>query len=191
MSSLVIAVTGGIGSGKSTLCALIKKLGYPVYSADETYAELIKNEEFVKGIHSAVGAKTDSKTLDREEVSRIVFSCPEKLEALNGYTHKKIVDKMFEKSRGKAVVFHEVPLLFEGGFENLYDNIIIVARPLEDRINSVVKRSSLSVEEVEKRIKNQFSYENLDNIKHTVITNDGDESQLEERLKAVIDEIIG
>lgn len=191
MRKLVIAITGGIGSGKSTVCALIKKLGFPVFSADETYAELLLDEGFVKGVHQSVGINSESKTLLRKEVSSIVFKDREKLKALNSFTHEKIVNEMFRRSEGKEVVFHEVPLLFEGGFEKLYDKVIVVTRPIEERIKSVEARSGLSKEQIKDRIKNQILYENLNDIKHTVITNDGSESELEEKLRAVLNEIIG
>ncbi|MBO7214588.1 MAG: dephospho-CoA kinase [Clostridia bacterium] len=190
MRRLVIAITGGIGSGKSTLCALIKKRGYQVVSADETYGELLKDENFVRGVHLSVGIESDSKTLLRQEISNTVFSNAEKLKLLNDYTHGKIVAKMFENTAESGVVFHEVPLLFEGGFEKLYDKIIIVTRPLEDRIKAVMERSNLSKEEVKNRIKNQVLYENLKDIKHTVINNDCSESELDKKLGAVLDKII-
>ena len=191
MRTRFIAITGGIGSGKSTLSAIIKELGFTVISADETYSELLSDSDFVKGVHLSVGINSDSKTLLREEVSSLVFDDAEKLKALNGYTHKKIVEKMFEKCEGLDVAFHEVPLLFEGGFEKLYDKVVIVTRPIAERVKAVMKRSGLSEEEVLKRIKNQNSYENLSDNKHTVIMNDGEKDDLARKLKAVINEIIG
>lgn len=191
MRDLIIAVTGGIGSGKSTVIRELKNLGFPVVSADETYSELLGDKEFVKGIHLSVGLNSSSPVLEREKVSAIVFESPEKLKALDDFTHKKIVEKMFEKTKGKGVCFHEVPLLFEGGFEKLYEKVIVVYRPIEDRINSVIKRSGLTRQEIEKRIKNQYDYENLDNTSHTVIINDGNEEILSRKVKAVVDEIIG
>ena len=186
----VIAITGGIGSGKSTVCEIIEKLGYKVVSADQTYKELLNDKAFVKGIHSAVGIDTQSETLLREEVSKIVFNDKEKLKLLNEFTHEKIVKAMFDKTNGFDISFHEVPLLFEGGFEKLYDKVLIVTRPIEDRINSVVSRSGISAQEVKDRIKNQNSYENLNDIEHTLISNDGDLSVLESKIRAVINEVI-
>ena len=188
---MIIAITGGIGSGKSTAITAIKQMGYLVISADETYAELLKNPEFVRGVHDAVGVENTSACLDRTAVSSAVFENPEKLKALNAYTHAKIYSLMFEKSKGYDVVFHEVPLLFESGYQNKYDKVIVIMRDINSRIQSVKSRSGLSDEEVISRIKNQFNYENLDKNKHTVITNDGNLLDFSAKVKAVVNEILG
>ena len=187
---MVIAITGGIGSGKSTAIEVIKGLGYTVISADQTYKELLNDQTFVNGVHNAVGIKTDSKTLDRVAVSTAVFNDSKKLKDLNAFTHAKIYDKMFNLSKGKGVVFHEVPLLFESGYQQKYDKVIVIMRDLGLRIKSVEKRSGLSRGEIEKRIKNQFDYENLDKNKHTVITNDGSVEEFSAKVKAVVNEIL-
>jgi hypothetical protein len=88
-----------------------------------------------------------------------------------------------------GLVFNEVHLLFESGLQGNYDGVIVVYRPLEDRINSVISRSGLPREEVLKRIKNQFNYENFDKTKHTVISNDGVLENLKRRVKEVLIEI--
>ncbi len=188
---MIIAITGGIGSGKSTAITAIKQMGYLVISADETYAELLKNPEFVRGVYRAVEIDCDSAQLDRNLVSTAVFKSAEKLKALNDFTHAKIYELMFEKSKGYEVVFHEVPLLFESGYHARYDKVIVIMRDLNSRIQSVKSRSGLSDEEVISRIKNQFDYENLDKNKHTVITNDGKLSDFSAKVKAVVNEILG
>ena len=159
---MIIAITGGIGSGKSTAIATIKQMGYPVISADDTYTELLKNPDFVRGVHRAVQVESNSDTLDRVAVSSAVFNEPCKLKALNEFTHAKIYESMFEKSKNYSVSFHEVPLLFESGYQDKYNKVIVIMRDLGLRIKSVENRSGLSSEEVLSRIKNQFDYEKLD-----------------------------
>ncbi len=187
---MIIAITGGIGSGKSTAITAIKEMGYTVISADQTYNELLLNPDFVRGVHSAVGLTSQNKTLDRVAVSTAVFNNTEKLKALNAFTHGKIYERMFELSKDKAVVFHEVPLLFESGYQEKYDKVIVIMRDLGLRIESVKERSGLNKEEIKKRIKNQFNYENLDKNKHTVITNDGSIEEFSVKVKAVVNEIL-
>ena len=188
---MIIAITGGIGTGKSTAISVIKEMGYPVISAVQTYSELLKNPEFVRGVYQAVEIDGGSQTLDRVAVSTKVFNDGEKLKALNKYTHLKIYERMFEKSKGFKVVFHEVPLLFESGYQEKYDKVIVIMRDLGLRIKSVQNRSGLTEEEVVSRIKNQFNYENLDKNKHTVITNDGSILDFSAKVKAVVNEILG
>ena len=187
---MIVAITGGIGSGKSTAIKTIKELGYTVISADQTYSELLLDPEFVRGVHNAVGLNSQSKTLDRVAVSTAVFNNADKLKSLNAFTHSKIYERMFELSKNKAVVFHEVPLLFESGYQKKYDKVIVIMRDLGLRIKSVANRSGLEEEEIKKRIKNQFNYENLDKNKHTVITNNGSIEEFSAKVKAVLNEIL-
>ena len=188
MMDKIIAVTGGIGCGKSAVINIIKELGYTVLSADEEYVLLLNDPLFVRQIHKIAGVEAGD-ILDRKAVSLAVFNDSEKLKALNEFTHAKIYNKLFEKSKGKGLVFHEVPLLFESGKQDDYYKVIVIKRNLEDRINSVILRSGLTREEVIKRIENQFSYANLDENKHTVINNDKDLVALAELVKAVVNEI--
>ncbi len=190
MRNKIIAVTGGIGSGKSTVIKILEKYGYPVISADETYKQLLLNPDFVKGVHSSVGIDSDSKVLLREEVSNIVFNNPEKLSLLNAFTHNKIMEKMFIDSQNYEVVFHEVPLLFENGYQNKYYHVLIVKRPDDLRIEGLKSRG-LSTEQILKRIENQFNYEKIDRIEHTVIINDKSIDELSLVVKAVLNEILG
>ena len=182
----IIAITGGIGCGKSTACDVLKKLGYTVFSADETYSELLKDKEFVKSIHSLLGVDSKSDTLEREKVSKIVFNDKTALKKLNDFTHDKIISKMFFNSKNKGVVFHEVPLLFEGGFQNLYSKIIVIKRDFEKRVESVIKRSNLTRTEVESRISSQVDYDKIDSKNLIFITNDLGVLELETELKKVI-----
>ena len=192
MSNYVVAVTGGIGSGKSTVSNIIKELGYAVFSADEVYKNLLNDSEFFNGVLSSVGVTYNGdKKASLKEVSSIVFSSKEALNKLNNYTHPKIMQKMFEFNNAQnGVVFNEVPLLFEGGYESFYNEVIIVLRDKQKRIQSIIKRDGLTKQEIENRIKNQFNYENNQIFKHTVIYNDGSLIQLERSVKAVVNEII-
>lgn len=192
MSNYVVAVTGGIGSGKSTVTNVIKKLGYAVISADEVYKNLLNDSEFFNGVLSSVGVTYNGdKKASLKEVSSIVFSSKEALNKLNNYTHPKIMQKLFEFNNAQnGVVFNEVPLLFEGGYESFYNKVIIVLRDKQKRIQGIIKRDGLTKQEIENRIKNQFNYENNQIFKHTVIYNDGSLIELERSVKAVVNEII-
>ena len=184
-----IAITGGIGVGKSTACDIISKMGYKVVSADETYKELLADKNFVKKINELLDIK--SEVFDKNAVSQAVFNDREKLKTLNEFTHEKIIRKMFEKTDGEEISFHEVPLLFESGFEKEYNGVIIIKRDLEERINSVSKRSGLSRAEILKRIENQVKYENLPKNKHTVIINSDGFENFAKKVRAVVEEIKG
>jgi len=171
----IIAITGGIGTGKSTVLETIKKLGYPVYSCDETYRKLIKDKAFLTNLKAIFPIAVDEKfNFDRVALSNAVFDDKTLLKKLNDFTHPYILKTIFDKIKDSenALSFVEVPLLFEGGYQDLFDGVIVVKRDLEERILSTIKRSSLTREEVLKRIENQFDYEKLDDFTHTIIYND-------------------
>ena len=184
MRTKFIAVTGGIGSGKSTAIKIISDMGYKVISADEVYKELLSDKDFILQLNKIVGIYSDA--FNRKIISDIVFQDRQKLESLNAFTHQKIMDKMFEKSIGERVVFHEVPLLFEGGFKGMYNQIMVIMRDKNARIEAVCSRSNLTREEVENRINNQVNYDalNLENL--TVIYNDGDLEAFSKKVKNAV-----
>lgn len=193
---LKIAITGGIASGKSTVSNYIKELGYLVYDADEIYAELLKNENVVLKICDLVGVKPknagEKVELDRQAVSDKVFADRGLLNKLNEYTHALVYDeinKIADSLTEKNIVFFEIPLLFESKRENSFDKVIVVLRDKEKRIKALEKRNGFTVDEAEKRIKNQFDYDNFDLTKHTLIYNDGDKSLLKSKVINVIQSI--
>lgn len=174
-SNIKIAVTGGIGSGKTTVCNLINKLGYPVFSCDDVYADLLKGNSLSAEIAGEFGdgILTDGK-IDRSKLSQYVFNDKEKLTKLNKITHGKIFKEMFSRAEAlKGLVFFEVPLLFEEGYQSLFDGVVVVLREVGERISSVVKRDKLSVDEIEKRIKSQYNYDNSSFTQYYVIHNCG------------------
>ena len=187
----VYAITGGIGSGKSTVCEIIEKLGYTVFSADKVYKELLKCPSFVEKIYTALAIdSTNYANFNTKLVAGKVFNNKDLLLKLNAVTHPEIMKVMLEKSKTiKGVCFNEVPLLFESGYESLYDGVIVVKRDIELRKNDVLKRDNLTEEEFNKRVNNQFNYESLSKITHTVITNDETIEKLTEKVKAVLGEI--
>lgn len=187
----LIAITGGIGSGKSTVSTIIKQLNYKVFSADEVYRDLLSDSGFVKTIYTALGIESEDFVFDKELISKKVFNNKEMLSKLNAVTHPAIMDRMLNLSKAeKGIVFNEVPLLFEGGYESLYDKVIIVIRDEKSRVDAVAKRDNISASDVKKRIDNQVNYENISTNAHTLIVNDGSLSELTKKVKAVISEIV-
>jgi dephospho-CoA kinase len=183
-----IAITGGIGSGKSTVGKIIKDCGYPVFSCDETYSELIKDSNFLRELSSVFGdILTCDGLLDKTKLSQIVFSDKEKLNKLNSITHPAIFKKMFDDSKDlQGVCFYEVPLLFEEGNERLFDQVIVIVRDLDKRIESVVKRDNLSESQIRERINSQYNYDINNFVKYYVIHNNADFANLESQVKAVL-----
>ena len=186
-----IAITGGIGSGKSTVLAVFRELGYPVFSCDEIYAELLTEPDFIKEIQAVFPQCVKGEKLDRAELSKLVFSDTDgEIERLNALTHPRILERLLKNMDGYPLAFAEVPLLYEGGFEQLFDGVIAVYREQEERIRAVQERSGLTREEVEKRIARQYPQEKLKERTEFVIENTGSEERLKEQAIQLIGKFI-
>lgn len=170
-----IAVTGGIGSGKSTVCKILKEKGYVVFSCDDVYADILSSGKMTEELVKEFGADIldDCGMLDRKKLSKIVFADDKKREQLNNITHSKIFKEMFSRAEAHSgTVFFEVPLLFEGHYQKLFDNVIVVLRNKEKRVESIKERDNLSEKEILERIKSQYNYDNGDFAQYYVIHND-------------------
>jgi dephospho-CoA kinase len=186
-----IAITGGIGSGKSTVCRMIGEMGYPVFSCDEIYKELQTDGDFLAVMRENFGEKVVKEgKLDKEALSLAVFSDRALLQKLDDVTHPLIMARLYAAMSAYVVSFAEVPLLFEGGFAKDFDRVIVVLRKEEDRIAAVCERDHTTEEKAEKRMKNQVDYEKIDLNGHTIIYNDGDLNALRQKVSSVIEEIL-
>lgn len=160
---LKVGLTGGIGSGKSTVAKIFETLGVPVYYAD-IWARNIINEDkaVISAVTSHFGPKSykDGK-LDRIYISGIVFNDPAKLELLNSLTHPATIShasKWMEKQTTPYII-KEAALLFESGSSKSLDLIIGVYAPKELRIQRVIQRDSISREAVIKIMDRQMDEE--------------------------------
>lgn len=186
-----IAVTGGIGSGKSTVMNMISEHGYPVFSCDKIYNDLTNDPKFLDMLCSRFGDIRDYKgQLDRKKLSAIVFNNADSLAELNKLTHPAVYAELFKRINNlNDTCFCEVPLLFESGGEHLFDDVIIVMRKKTARINSTVKRDNLPPEMVEQRIKSQINYDNIDFTMYYVIHNDDDLASLSRQVDEILRKI--
>lgn len=188
-----IAITGGIGSGKSTVAKIIAQKGYAVFSCDEIYDCLTKNQEFLGLLCANFGNVINGRgELNRVKLSEAVFGDENKLALLNSLTHPAIFKEMFARADGAGgTCFFEVPLLFEHGYQALFDGVIVVLRGVEERIHSVMQRDGLSRIAVEKRISSQYDYDSGDFAKYYVTHNNGDVKQLEKQISEILSKISG
>lgn len=183
-----IAVTGGIGSGKSVVLAAAEELGFAVFSADAIAKDIYADPVVFSEVRNAFPYCIRNGSIDRRLLAEEVFSSPEKLAVLNAVTHPAIMQRLFEQMQAAEgyAVFAEVPLLFEGGYADRFDAVIVVKRPREERIRSVIERDGLCREQVLARIKNQFDYEKNDLNGHTVIYNEGDLAAFKKLAKHIV-----
>tara|TARA_B100000575_G_scaffold175844_1_gene140967 strand:+ start:192 stop:770 length:579 start_codon:yes stop_codon:yes gene_type:complete len=156
----IVGLTGGIGSGKSTVLNEFKYLGISTYIADKEAKILINSKKkIIQSIKNLFGEDIyKNNTLDTIKLSNIVFEDSSKLKLLNSIIHPAVAKhfESFVKANIGSYIVKEVAILFETNSEDKYDKIILVRSPLEDRIKRVVKRDNISEDDVIKRIKNQI-----------------------------------
>lgn len=162
--SLKVGITGGIGSGKTTVCKVFELLGIPIFYADDEAKKLMtKDLTLVEEIKTAFGKKAyfDDGTLNRKYISNIVFKDPEELNKLNSFVHPAVFRAMekWADQQKAPYVLKEAALLFESGSYQQNRFNILVSSPLELRIKRVIQRDQISSEKVLERINNQFSEE--------------------------------
>lgn len=188
-----IAITGGIGSGKSAVAAVIRRSGYKVVSADEAYRRISGRADYLSAVKKLFpdAVKGESPALDRAVLAAEVFADGKKRAALNELAHPLIMKEMFEEAKGERVAFFEVPLLFEGGYEDRFDKVIVVMRDEAKRAESVCVRSGMSMEQAKARMRAQVDYGAKDLSGNYVLQNDGDLAALERATQRALHVLLG
>jgi dephospho-CoA kinase len=184
----IIGITGGIGSGKTTITKYIETLGYPVYIADDEAKKLLDTPEVVNEIRNAFGEEIIKNNLvDKKKLATFVFGNENKLKQLNEIVHPKVRKNFTNwlKQCDKPFVVKEAAILFESGAYKDCDFTILVTAPEDVRVERVIKRDNTNKEDVIKRIRSQWSDEDKAKLADFVIKN----VDLEQSKKE-IDEII-
>jgi len=174
---LKIGITGGIGSGKSTVCKIFSVLGIPVYRADKM-AKFFINEvsEIRENIIKEFGA--DAYTPDNynsKYISKIVFGNKSKLKKLNSIIHPYVAQDFLswaKMQKGTKYILQEAAILFESGADQNMDYTIVVNAPPDMRIQRIIERDGLSKNMIEQRMKNQWPTEKIRALADWVIEND-------------------
>jgi len=191
---LVIGITGGIGSGKSTLSNLLRAEGYSVYDTD-LEARRLQNEHSVmkKKMMDLFGKEIYTEQgLNRPALGKLVFGKPELLAKLNAIVHP-FVQADFENwilnRYPKKILFIESALLYETGFNKLVDKVILITASENVRIKRVVKRDGSNPEQVQARMSHQLPEEQKQELADFVIHSD-DNKPLLHKMKKLLEELI-
>lgn len=184
---LKIGLTGGIGSGKSTVAKIFETLGIPVYYADAEAKRLMNSSETLKKvIRQNFGEATyENDQLNRKYLADIVFNDPEKLELLNALIHPVTINdaEQWMQQQSAPYSIKEAALLFESGATENLDFIVGVYAPQALRIKRVMKRDGLTTDEIMKRINRQVNEEMKMKLCDFVITNNEQELLIPQVLK--------
>lgn len=174
---LKVGITGGIGSGKSTVCALFEVLGIPVFYADDAARNLMNEDAALKKAITALFGESiyANGLLDRPALSAAVFNNPEKLATLNALVHPASIaaGERWIASQKTSYVVKEAAIFFESGAYKAMDVMIGVQAPKDIRIERAMHRSNLTKEEVEARLARQMAEDEKMARCDYVIVNDG------------------
>lgn len=181
-----IGITGGIGSGKSTVCKIFTCLGVPVHDADAIAKELIvKDEELIQSMINNFGEETyfEDGSYNRAYIANLVFNDQSKLEKLNALVHPKVIEYSgiwASAHQHLPYVIKEAALMFESGSYLHNDFNIVVESPIEIRLKRICNRDSVNEESALKRINNQLSDEERRSKADLIILNDDAHSLIQQ-----------
>lgn len=185
----IIGLTGGIGSGKTTVANYFQSKGIPIYIADDEAKKIMQSDAILTKIKKAFGEEIfDNETLNRERLSKIVFNDTLKLKQLNAIIHpavKKHFKNWIAKQKDFPFIIYEAAILFESGSYKDCDKIITVIAPIEERIQRVIRRDETTRALVLQRMKMQWDDKQRIPLSDYII-----ENSTEEKTKLEIDKIL-
>ena len=183
---MIIGLTGGIASGKSTVSKYLAEKGFKVYDADRIAKNISEKKSVQEEIILTFGDKILDKNgnIDRKKLKEVVFKNKEKLKQLNAIIHPKVIDfyKELKEQNTDEIIIFDVPLLFESGIDKFCDKILVVISDYEIQLNRIVERDKIDRDLAEKIIKSQLYNEERIKKADVVIENN---SSLEDLLEKV------
>lgn len=175
-----VGITGGIGSGKSTVCRVFSILGIPVFEADVVAKQLQSTDAGIRSQLIALfgpAVYLPDMSIDRKYLASIVFNDPSLLLQLNAIIHPAVRKVFFEwcDRQQSPYVLLEAAILYESGFYKMMDKVIVVSTDQDQRIQRVMKRDGTTREQVLQRIGNQWTDEQRNKLADFVIHNNDNE----------------
>lgn len=170
-----LGITGGIGSGKTSVCKVFNVLGIPVFSADPEAREIMDNERNIRrAINEIVGKNIyPGGKLNRMELASLIFNDRDLLEKVNSLVHPVVFEHFnrWAEKQTTPYVIMEAAILFESGASKLVDRVATIVAPVEERISRVTRRNTLNRDQVMERIKNQMTDDQRIKMSDYVINN--------------------
>lgn len=193
----IVAITGNIGSGKSTVARILEELGALRIDTDELARKVVEpGEPAYREIVAQFGEEvlTPEGTVDRERLGRLVFQDPEKRRLLERITHPRIMEEVQKQvhravEAGVAVIVLEIPLLFETGLQRIFPEIVLVTAREEVRRQRLKQRNALPEPEIEKRLASQLPESAKIPGSTWIIENNGDLEELRRKVYALWEEL--
>lgn len=180
-----VGVTGGIGSGKSVVCELLRVYGFPVYDADERAKELNNTSPIIRDkliSHFGNDLYPDNK-LDKKKLANIIFTNPDNLKTANSIIHPEVAKdfiKWILERESFEIVFMDAAVLLEAGFNKILDKVITVYAPYSLRLKRASERDETDIKNIAERAKSQLSEEEKIKLSDFVIYNDNTHSLIDQ-----------
>ncbi|OAS88820.1 MULTISPECIES: dephospho-CoA kinase [Metabacillus] len=197
--TVVIGLTGGIASGKSTVSDMLRKQGIRVIDADQIAREVVEigkpaYEQIVKTFGQDI--LHEDKTINREKLGTLIFSEENKRQQLNKIVHPAVRKEMLkqteeEKAHQAKIVVLDIPLLFESKLTYMVDEIIVVYVDEETQLKRLMKRNSYSEEEAKIRIGSQLPLKEKAELADEIIHNQGSIEETRAQVHELISKLIG
>ena len=186
-----IGITGSIACGKSTVSNYLKEKGYTIIDADKLGHIALTSDEVKEKLKKSFGLTIlENNEISREKLGKLVFGNNENLKVLNSIVHpyiRKIILQLQEKHRDERLVFLDIALLFEAGFEDLVEKIIVVHVDEKIQVARLMSRNALSKEQAMFRIESQMSSKDKSILGNYVIDNGGTKEETYKQIDLIIE----
>ena len=190
---LNIGITGSIACGKSTVSNYLKDKGYTIIDADKLGHIALTSDEVREKLEKSFGLRIiENNEISREKLGKLVFGNEENLKILNSIVHpyiRKQILQLQEKHSDERLVFLDIALLFEAGFEDLVEKILVVHINEKEQLTRLMNRNSLSLDSAMSRIKSQMSSEDKSKMGDYVINNSNTKEETYRQIDLILDEL--
>lgn len=181
---MLIAVTGGVGSGKTAVMEILKSFGANIISADEINRDIMTRPDYIEKIDKLFKGVVKNGVIDRVEIGKKVFYDAKAMEKLNEVAHPEIIEEITKRVKKiKGTVFIEVPLLVETNMQDMFDKIWLVKAGKELRLKRILMRDSISEEYAKRIMASQVTDKIREKYATDIIENNGDEIALYHRVE--------
>ncbi len=194
---LKIGITGGTGSGKTSVCKHLRDKGFQVIDSDAIARTILEKDSDAYNVvvsHFGESILKSNGEINRQDLGSIVFDSPEDLNFLQSVVTKKTVESVINIFDTivpeKKIIFLDAPILFEVGLDKYVDMVWMVLAPRDQRMNRLAKRDGISDYEIEKRMAAQMPEEKKQKLSDIIILNDGTLDELHLRVDKLLEDFI-
>ena len=193
-SKYLVGVTGGIGSGKSFICSILEKMGYPVFYSDKASKHLLATHpNIISNIKELLGEEAyfSDGSVNRAYIANQIFKDQQKLESMNGIMHPAVREAFrdFSEQQNSPIVFNEAAIIFETGSYSQFDKTILVTAPKSLKLERVLERDQTSRASIEERMKNQWTDEQKIPLANYIIHN-GESDMILPQIDTILNDIL-